>query len=397
MQAVEVTQQVLGRRRVEEAEARLRTAAAAGAVGTWDWNIPGGRMYADERLASFFGIDPERAEAGLPPEEYTRLVHEEDRARVEAAIAHTLETGDAYEIEYRVLGTDERIRWVLARGRVEYDEQGRPLRFPGALSDITARVEAERALRVAQQQITAAVSAGRIGIWTWDAASDRLVADAMLARLFALDVEEAARGVPLATVIDAIEEADRPAVEAAIARALESGEDFDAEFRVRDAAGNLRWVRGSGSPHRGEQGLRTGLVGVGVGDVVGKTIRQAFPGEAEDWLETYDAVLRTGEAIRFQRELSTQRRVLELYAFRVGDGHGRRVAVTFIGINPAERERIFEKFYRVDPDMHRGVPGTGLGLYICRELVQRMHGRIWVEQRAEGGSTFSFEIPAELP
>jgi PAS domain S-box-containing protein len=67
----------------------------------------------------------------------------------------------------------------------------------------------------------------------------------------------------------------------------------------------------------------------GVGDVVGKTIRQAFPGEPEEWFETYDAILRSGEAIRFERDLVTQGRVLELYAFRVEDETYRRVAVIF--------------------------------------------------------------------
>src|SRR5262249_55571322 len=50
-----------------------------------------------------------------------------------------------------------------------------------------------------------------------------------------------------------------------------------------------------------------------------------------------------------------------------------------LGIAPSERRRIFEKFYRVDPDMTGGIGGTGLGLYICRELVRRVEGRLWVE------------------
>jgi signal transduction histidine kinase len=66
-----------------------------------------------------------------------------------------------------------------------------------------------------------------------------------------------------------------------------------------------------------------------------------------------------------------------------------------LGVPPAEQHRIFERFYRLDPNLTRGVGGTGLGLYICRELVRRMNGRIWVVSPKPGGtgSTFSFELP----
>jgi PAS domain S-box-containing protein len=64
-----------------------------------------------------------------------------------------------------------------------------------------------------------------------------------------------------------------------------------------------------------------------------------------------------------------------------------------IGVPAAERERIFEKFYRLDPNLTRGAGGTGLGLYIARELVRRMNGRIWVTSQPGAGSTFSFELP----
>jgi len=64
------------------------------------------------------------------------------------------------------------------------------------------------------------------------------------------------------------------------------------------------------------------------------------------------------------------------------------------GIPLAQQERIFEKFYRLDPNMTQGVGGTGLGLYICRELIDAMNGDIWVESTPGEGSTFSFELPA---
>jgi len=63
-----------------------------------------------------------------------------------------------------------------------------------------------------------------------------------------------------------------------------------------------------------------------------------------------------------------------------------------LGIAPEDYDRIFEKFYRADPQMVRGVGGTGLGLYICKELVGRMGGKIWVEPNSDKGSVFFFEL-----
>ncbi|MDQ2982907.1 MAG: ATP-binding protein [Actinomycetota bacterium] len=64
-----------------------------------------------------------------------------------------------------------------------------------------------------------------------------------------------------------------------------------------------------------------------------------------------------------------------------------------LGISQREQQRIFGKFYRVDPDQALGVGGSGLGLYICRELVRRMEGRLSVVSTEGSGSTFSVELP----
>ena len=68
-----------------------------------------------------------------------------------------------------------------------------------------------------------------------------------------------------------------------------------------------------------------------------------------------------------------------------------------LGIPAAEQRRIFEKFHRLDPNLTRGVGGTGLGLYICSELVKHMNGRIWVRSREGESSTFAFELPCSTP
>jgi PAS domain S-box-containing protein len=64
-----------------------------------------------------------------------------------------------------------------------------------------------------------------------------------------------------------------------------------------------------------------------------------------------------------------------------------------LGIPPSEQARIFEKFYRLDAEMTRGVGGSGLGLYISREIVEQMGGLLSVRSRRGAGSTFTVTLP----
>jgi PAS domain S-box-containing protein len=65
-----------------------------------------------------------------------------------------------------------------------------------------------------------------------------------------------------------------------------------------------------------------------------------------------------------------------------------------LGIPPGEQERIFEKFYRLDPAQTRGVGGSGLGLFISRELVARMGGSLTVRSEPGAGAAFVVDLPA---
>lgn len=60
------------------------------------------------------------------------------------------------------------------------------------------------------------------------------------------------------------------------------------------------------------------------------------------------------------------------------------------GIDVAQRQAIFDKFQRLESR----APGSGLGLWLCQKLVNRMHGRIWVADAPSGGSSFIVEFPA---
>jgi len=85
---------------------------------------------------------------------------------------------------------------------------------------------------------------------------------------------------------------------------------------------------------------------------------------------------------------------IELGVAPAGDGVRFSVRDEGLGIPLGEQERIFDKFYRLDPDQRGGIGGSGLGLYICRELVRSMGGRIWVESEPGRGTLVSFELPA---
>jgi signal transduction histidine kinase len=56
---------------------------------------------------------------------------------------------------------------------------------------------------------------------------------------------------------------------------------------------------------------------------------------------------------------------------------------------------VFQKFYRLDPALSRGVGGAGLGLYITRQLVERMHGKLELRSTPGSGSTFTITLPAQ--
>jgi signal transduction histidine kinase len=82
----------------------------------------------------------------------------------------------------------------------------------------------------------------------------------------------------------------------------------------------------------------------------------------------------------------------------LGDRVRLTIADTGIGIPPDEQEKIFDRFYQVDGSERRAYRGAGLGLSICKHIVERHSGRIWVESDGISGhgSRFHVELPVEL-
>lgn len=137
---------------LRDIRARLEAALSAGEIGTWTWDIPNDRVYADKNLARMFAITPQEA-AGGPIATYYRSVHPDDVERVGEILDNALSRENGIEIELRVIAVPTAPRWMIARGRVERDEQGRPLWLNGVVLDITERKLAEEALRERQLEV----------------------------------------------------------------------------------------------------------------------------------------------------------------------------------------------------------------------------------------------------
>ena len=114
------------------------------------------------------------------------------------------------------------------------------------LLDIHARKLGEEALKETRARLDSALEAGAIGTWTWDIPNDRLVSDEVTARLFSVDKEEAAQGLPAQAYIRAILPADQGAVTQALDQAIQSCGRYDIEYRLPLPDGSLRWIQARG-------------------------------------------------------------------------------------------------------------------------------------------------------
>jgi PAS domain S-box-containing protein len=139
---------------LREAQRRLDVNMAAAEVGTWDWDVRRDRLYVDANLQRLFGVSDDEARGGELAA-YLRSIHPDDREAIAGEIAHVVATGGQYEMQYRVVRPDGTVRWLVARGKPERDAEGRVVKLPGVVIDVTRQKETEDALRKAKDTIEA--------------------------------------------------------------------------------------------------------------------------------------------------------------------------------------------------------------------------------------------------
>ncbi len=150
--------------REHAATKRLQAALSTGSIGVWVWDIKANKVMGDQNLAVQFGVDRQQAEDGLPLSVFTDSIHPDDREWVLKRIQTAVTTTKVFEAEYRTVTGDGTIRWVLARGKIEDDDNGMPSRFPGVMVDVTDRKEIESELASSERMFSALFESSILGV-----------------------------------------------------------------------------------------------------------------------------------------------------------------------------------------------------------------------------------------
>ena len=131
------------------AEVSLARAQKMLHIGSWELDLINNDLHWSDEIYRIFEIDPKKYSAML--ELFLEVIHQDDRDKVDKAYKDSLNTHRTYEIEYRLVMKDARIKIVKEQGETYYDELGRALRSIGVVHDITDAKHTEEALRRSQK------------------------------------------------------------------------------------------------------------------------------------------------------------------------------------------------------------------------------------------------------
>ena len=374
-------------RELSRGSARLSLALEASQLSLWDWDIRAGWICLSERWSDSLGghAQPTR----ITFAELVSRVHPEDLPLLREKL-HGVLKGQAshYQAEHRMRGAaGKEWIWVQTRGHVsERDAAGRALHMTGINADVTEahRREAELIQTKLMAESASRAKSEFLANMSHEIRTPMNGVLGMAELLLQTELSERQRrlaqtvcqsGTALLTVINDILDFSR--IEAGkleidripfdLQRVVEDALDLLAEPAlakrlelISDLEPGLPcWLRGD--PDRLRQVL---------GNLLSNAVKFTDGGEV---------VLRIAAGSSSEREA--------VLRFEVSD--------TGIGIEPGERERIFQAFRQGDASTTRRYGGTGLGLAICRQLVELMGGEIDVQSRLGQGSTFWFVLPFE--
>ena len=376
------------RRKAEEAlrasEASLAEAQRISHTGSWRWNVRTGEVRSSAEHLHLFGFVP----AVVQPTYSTFMdrIHPEDRPWFEEALNKAAHERSMFQEEYRIVLPDGLVRHHHSVGHPANNESG-DLEFIGTVMDITDRKRAEEALRNAEAELA------RVA---------RLTTMGELAASIAHEINQ-----PLAAVVTNAsaslhwlnrEEPDLDEARQAISRIARDG------TRAGDVIRGLRALAKQSGPE---------LARIDINDTIQEVLaltrseRQRhgvvlhtdlFSGDRPvfgDRVQLQQVMLNLiMNGIEAMSAVTDRPRVLTISSQPVGQA-GVLVAVedTGMGLDPTTADRIFDPFFTTKPD------GMGIGLSICRSIIEAHAGRLWASPHAPHGTSFRFTVPAaaELP
>lgn len=377
--AVDVTHRVHVEQILRESEERLLMAQEAAGLAIHDCDLRSGVYRWDQRARALWGFS---ADETISAELIDSAVHPDDRKLVRAGYDRAKQAqGETLQIEHRVIRrADGQTRWIAATGRAIF-EAGQPIRLVGTMQDITARKQAEDALRRSQQQLRES-----------DRRKDEFLA--MLGHELRNPLAAICSAAELLHVYAADDARLRPVCDALDRQANHMIRLIDGLLEVsRIARGklhlecklvNLNEVLAGVLHDRCDQIVRAGL-----------QLQRELPeqplwvwGDEVRLAQIFSNLL--GNAIKFTAESGT----IRVVAQRSGDWAIVSVADTGLGIAPDMLESIFEPFRQGAQELTRGSGGLGLGLALVRGLVELHHGRVVARSEGPGtGTEFEVRLP----